>query len=88
MLRLNLASDVMSVYCSFRPTLIQKGLHALELCGYNSDLEVYLGCYDSTQLTIWLEAISKGKKFAEWYQKVTALISNQSSLTPSTLVKL
>ena len=70
---LNLRTDMMSVYASFRTEFLGKGLHCLEVCGYGEDDDdqvIYLAFYDSDTATRWLEYMSKAKKFSEWYTHI------------------
>lgn len=90
--RLDLRTDVMSMYSSFRPEFRKRSQHSVEMCGYGDDNDEdvhYLSTFEVSATTRWLEMLSKAKKFAEWFSRVKCLLArHEDQLTEHIIGKL
>ena len=53
---IDVRTQVMSVYASFRVEFLHKSQHCLEICGYGeSENDIHFcAAYDNEQITVWL----------------------------------
>lgn len=88
--RLDLNEAIVTFEAKFSQEIIACGQHCLQVSIISEKAEsFYMASYDPENVAQWLEYLSKGKAFSEWFVKVKSTLEHeQYKLTSHQIEKL